>query len=83
MLIVVRDELDVAELLGGDVRDEVVERAGALLVAEVERLERVVQEGRHLPEFATQELLDGGGTGRVRVGRRRQVDLYAIDAAQS
>ena len=43
----VRDELDVPELLGGDVRDEVVERPRALLVAEVERLERVVQEHGH------------------------------------
>jgi hypothetical protein len=66
-----RHQFDVAELLGRDVRDEVVERPCALLAAEVERLERVVQERRHLAELPAQQFLDGGGAGRIRVGRRR------------
>ena len=70
-----RDELDVAELLAGDVRDQVVERPRVLPAAEVERLERVVHERRHLAEPAAQQLLDGGGAGRIRVGRRRQLDV--------
>jgi hypothetical protein len=65
------DELDVAELLGGDVGDEVVERPRALAQAEVERLERVVHEGRHLAELAAHELLHDGGAGGVGIGRRR------------
>ena len=75
------DQLDVAELLGRDVRDQVVERPSALLVAEVERLKGVVQERRHLAELSTQELLDGGGPCRIRVGRRRQLGLNSINAA--
>ena len=51
VLIVFGDQLDVAELLGGDVGDQVIERTGALMVTEVERLERVVQERRRLPTF--------------------------------
>jgi hypothetical protein len=74
------DELDVAVLLGGDVRDEVVERPRALAVAEVERLERVVHEGRHLAELAAHELLDHARTLRVGVRRRRQLGLPPVDA---
>ena len=74
-----RDELDVAELLGGDVRDEVVERPRALAVAEVERLERVVHEGRHLAELAAQQLLDDGGAGGVGIRWRRHLGLEAVD----
>ena len=70
VLIAVADELDVPELLGGDVRDEVEERPRALAGAEVERLERVVHERRHLAELAAQQLLDDGGAGGVGVGRR-------------
>ena len=39
VLIAFADELDVAELLRGDVRDQVVERTRALLVAEIEGLD--------------------------------------------
>ena len=66
-----RDELDVAELLGRDARHQVVERPSALPVAEVERLVRVVHEGRHLAELPAQQLLDRGRADRVGVGRRR------------
>jgi hypothetical protein len=66
------DELHVvAELLGCDVRDEVVKGPCSLLVAEVERLERVVQERGHLPELAAEQLLDGGGACRIGIRRRR------------
>ncbi len=75
-----RDELDVPELLGGDVRHQVVERPGALLVAEVERLERVVHERGQLAELAAEQLLHGGGPGRIRLGRRRQLDLDTVGA---
>ena len=53
-----RDELDVAELLGRDVGDQVVERPGVLAIAEVERLERVVHERGHLAEAPPMQLLD-------------------------
>jgi hypothetical protein len=76
----IRNELDVAELLRRDVRDEVVERPRALPVAKVEGLERVVQERGHLAELAAQELLNGCGSGRIRLGRRWQLGLDAIDA---
>ena len=75
-----RDELDVAELLGRDAAEQVVERPRALAGAEVERLERVVQPGRHLAELAAQQLLHGGGAGRIRVGRRWQLDTEPVNA---
>ena len=71
----------MAELLGSDVRDEVEERPRALTVAEVERLERVVHERRHLPELAAEQLLHSGGSGGIRVGRRWQLGQEPIDAA--
>ncbi len=74
-----RDELDVPELLGGDAGDQVVERARTLAIAEVERLVGVVHEGRHLAELAAQQLLHGGCSDRIRIGRRRQLGLQAID----
>jgi hypothetical protein len=49
-----RDQLDVAELHRGDARHQVIERARALAVAEVERLKRVVHECRHLAVLAAQ-----------------------------
>jgi hypothetical protein len=60
------NQLDVPELLGCDVRDEVVERPRALPVAEVEGLEHVVHERRHLAEAPAHELLHhrrAGGVG--------------------
>ena len=54
VLIAVHTEFDVAELLSCDVGDQVIERTSALSVAEIERLERVVQERRHLAELATE-----------------------------
>jgi hypothetical protein len=56
----VRDELDVRKLFGGDVGDEVVERTHLAAPAEIERLERVVHEGGHLSELATEQLLHRG-----------------------
>jgi hypothetical protein len=73
-------ELDVAVLLGGDVAQQVVERARGLAAAEVERLERVVHQRRHLTEAPAHQLLDGGGAGGIRVGRRRQLGAQPIDA---
>ena len=73
-------ELDVAVLLGGDVRDQVVEGPRALPVAEVERLERVVHQRRHLAELAAHQLLHGGGARGIRRGRARQLRLEAIDS---
>ena len=75
-----RDELDVRELLGGDVRDQIVERARLLAGAEVERLEGVVHERRHLAEPASDQLLHGGGACGIRVGRRRKLDREPVDA---
>ena len=74
------DELDVAELLGRDAREQVVERPRALPVAEVERLVGVVHEGRHLAELAAQQLLNGGGPHRIGIRRRRELGLQSIDA---
>ena len=69
--------------LGRDVRDQVVERSRALPVAEVERLERVVQERRHLAESPAHELLDHCRSGRVGLGRRRQLRDERHRAARS
>ncbi len=62
-----RDELDVAELLGRDAGHQVVERPRALPVAEVERLVRVVHEGRHLAVLAAEQRLDDRCPGRVGI----------------
>ena len=72
------DELDMAELLGRDVRHQVVERPRTLPVAEVERLERVVQPRRHLAEAATHQLLDGSRAFGVGVGRGRQLRGHPV-----
>ena len=74
------DQFDVAELLGGDARHEVVERPCALAVAEVERLVGVVHERRHLAVLAAEQLLDGGRADRIGVRRRRQLGLQAVDS---
>ena len=68
------------ELLSGDVRDEIVEGPGALLVAEVERLERVVHERGHLAEATAHQLLNGCRAVGIGVGRRRELGAPAIDA---
>src|SRR5512132_326361 len=73
------DELDMAELLRRDRRQEVVERAGSLPTPEVEGLEGVVEPGRHLAKLAAEQLLNGLGTGRIGIGRRRKLDTEAID----
>jgi hypothetical protein len=62
-----RDELDVAELLGGDRGDQVIERPGALAVAKVERLIGVVHKGRHLAELSAEQLLNYRGSIGVRI----------------
>src|SRR5439155_1592876 len=69
----------VAELRGGEVRHEVVERARLLTRTEVERLVRVVHEGRHLAEAAAEQLLHCGGAGGIRVRRRRELDREPVD----
>jgi hypothetical protein len=53
----------VAELLCGDVGYEIVERSRSLPVAEIEGLERVVQERGLLAEATTNQLLHGRCTG--------------------
>src|SRR4051794_18373889 len=67
------------ELFTGDVGDEVVEGPRPPTVTEVERLERVVHERRHLPEAAAHQLLDGGSPGRIRIGRRRKLGRDSVD----
>ena len=76
----VRDHLDVPELLGGDVRDQVVERPELVAPSEVEALERVVHDRRHLPELAAQDLLHRGGGVGVRVLGAREVGGDLIEA---
>jgi hypothetical protein len=64
----------MAELLGGDVGDQVVVGPGRIFVAatEVEGLEGVVHEGRHLAELAAEQFLDdGGGIGIRPLGLRK------------
>ncbi len=75
-----RDQLDVAELLRGDARHQVIERARALAVAEVERLVGVVHERRHLAVLAAQQLLDRGRADRIGIRGRRQFGLQAVDS---
>src|SRR5215210_2446716 len=65
-----RHELNVAELFRGNAGEQVIERPSSLPGPEVERLEGVVEPGRHLAELAAEQLLDGCGTLRVRIGRR-------------
>ena len=78
------DELDVPVLLGRDVRDQVVERPRALAVAEVERLERVVHQRRHLAELAAHQLLDGGGARGIGRGRAAEAPpAESINAKES
>ena len=74
-LIVGRDQLDVAELLGRDVRDQRVVLAELVAAAEVERLVHVVHERRHLAEAPAEQLLHGRRRVRVRLGRRRHFNL--------
>ncbi len=74
------DQLDVAVLLGGDVRDQVVERPRALAPAEVERLERVVHQRRHLAEPAAHQLLHGLRALGVGIGRRGHLHAKAVDS---
>ena len=62
-------------------RDEVEKRTSALAVTEVEGLEGVVQERRHLSELAAQQLLHRGRTGGIGVGRRRQLGENTVDTA--
>ena len=76
----VAHELDVAVLFRGDVRDEVVERLHRVAAAEVERLERVVHQRRHLAELAAQQFLHGGGRVGRGVTRCRQLDGQSVDA---
>ena len=64
-------QLDVTELLGRDVRNQVVERPRTLAAAEVERLEAVIQERRHLPEPTAEQLLHGSRAGWIGIGRGR------------
>jgi hypothetical protein len=63
------DDLDVPVLLGGDVRDQVIERAQLLAATEAKRLERVVHQGRHLAEAPAHQLLHGHGAGGIGVTR--------------
>ena len=75
-----RDELDVPVLLGGDVGHQVVERPRRLPSAEVERLERVVHQRRHLAETPAHQLLDRVGALGIGVGRGRELGAEPIDA---
>ena len=59
-------QLDVAELVGRDVGDEVVERTHLGSAAKIERLKRVAHARRHFPELAAEQFLHG--RGRVRRG---------------
>jgi hypothetical protein len=75
------DQLDVTELFGGDVGHQIVKRAHFLATAEVERLVRVVHEGRHLAELSAQQLLHGGGGIGRWVLRMWQLSLELVKAS--
>ena len=76
----VADQLDMAELLGGDRGDQAVERPELALAAEIEALEHVVPERGHLAVLAAEQFLQRGGGIRVLALRRRQFDLQLVDA---
>jgi hypothetical protein len=78
----VRHELDVAELLRGDGRHEVIEGPELALGLEVEALEHVVPERGHLAVLAAQEFLErGGGVGVLLFGSG-QLHLKLVDAKE-
>jgi hypothetical protein len=74
------DQLHVAELLLEDGGDQAVEGPQLLLVAEVEALEHVVPEGRHLAVLAAEQLLKRGRRVGVGLLRLRQLRLQSVDA---
>ena len=78
----VADQLDMAELFGGDAGDQAVERPQLALAAEVEALEHVVPERRHLAVLAAQQFLESGGGVRILALGRRQFDLQLVDAQE-
>ena len=68
----IADQLDMAELFGGDAGDQTVEGAQLRLAAEIEALEHVVVERRHLAVLAAQQLLQrGGGVGIALLWHRQ------------
>ena len=76
----IADQLDMAELFGGDAGDQAVERPELGLAAKIEALEHVVVEGRHLAILAAQQFLEGSGGVRIRRLGRRQFGLQLVDA---
>ena len=55
----VRDELDMAVLFSGDVRNQVVERPEFVPATEIEGLKRVIHQRRHLAELPSEQFLNG------------------------
>ena len=70
----------MAQFLGGDGGNEAVEGLEVVLGAEVEALEHVVPEGRHLAILAAQEFLEGcRGIGVLALGGG-ELGLQLVDA---
>ena len=68
------------ELLGRDAGYQAVEGAQLGLAAEIEALEHVVAERRHLTVLATQQLLQGRCSIRVLLLGLRKLHLQLVDA---
>jgi hypothetical protein len=72
--------LDVAVFLGRDVADKIVEWSILVLAAEIEGLERVVHQLRHLAEFSSNQFLNSSSSGGVWTTGFRQVHGDLIEA---
>ena len=76
----IADQLDMAEFLGGDRRDQAVERTQLVLAAEIEALEQVVPERGHLAVFAAEQFLERGSGIGVLPLRCGQFDLQFVNS---
>ena len=70
----------MAQLFGGDAGDQAVERLELGFAAEVEALEQVIAEGRHLAVFAAQQLLKCCRSIGISLFGRWQFGLQLVDA---
>ena len=70
----------MTKLLRGDARHEIIKRARALAITEVERLVGVIDERRHLAVLAPEQLLDRGRANWIGGRRRRHLGLQTVNS---